>query len=191
MDPPEHQRHRALISVAFRQRTLARWEESLVRRLVDELIDEFVARGRTDLLREYTFGFPTKVIAGVLGLPEGDYEQFQHWAIGIMSVAHDWDYAIQCATELRTYLEPIVDARRSDPRDDLITDLVTAELDGEKLDDEEIYSFSANAAPSRHRDHLPIEQQSSLPAPYSSRPTRRREVRSLPHTASDRRRTSL
>jgi cytochrome P450 len=46
MDAPEHQRHRALVSVAFRQRTLDRWEESLVGRVVDELIDAFVDRGR-------------------------------------------------------------------------------------------------------------------------------------------------
>ena len=141
MDAPDHQRHRALVSVAFRQRTLVRWEESLVGRVVDELIDRFVERGHANLVSEYTFAFPAKVISGVLGLPEGDYEQFQRWAVGIITVFRDWDYAVQCSNELRAYLEDIVDARRTDPRDDLITDLVTAELDGEKLDDEEIYSF--------------------------------------------------
>jgi cytochrome P450 len=141
MDAPEHQAHRALVSVAFRQRTLARWEESLVGRVVDELIDEFVDRGSVDLAAEYTFGFPAKVISGVLGLPEADYQQFQQWAVGIITVFRDWDNAVRCSNELRAYLERIVDERRVTPLDDLITDLVTAELDGEKLDDEEIYSF--------------------------------------------------
>ena len=141
MDPPEHQRHRALVSVAFRQRTLTRWEESLVGRVVDELIDEFIDRGRANLVSEYTFGFPAKVIAGVLGLPEDDYEQFQRWAIGIINVSRDWERGVQCAGALREYLARIVDERREDPRDDLVTDLVTAELDGERLDDEEIFSF--------------------------------------------------
>jgi cytochrome P450 len=141
MDEPEHHRHRALVPVAFRQRTLARWEQSLVGRVVDELIDEFVDRGRVDLVSDYTFTFPAKVISGVLGLPEADYRQFQQWALGIMTVTTDWDRAVQCAGELRDYLARIVDERRDDPRDDLITDLVTAELDGEKLDDEEIFSF--------------------------------------------------
>jgi cytochrome P450 len=141
MDPPEHQRHRALVSVAFRQRTLTRWEESLVGRVVDELIDEFIDRGRANLVSEYTFGFPAKVIAGVLGLPEDDYEQFQRWAIGIINVSRDWERGVQCAGALREYLARIVDERRDDPRDDLVTDLVTAELDGERLDDEEIFSF--------------------------------------------------
>jgi len=77
----------------------------------------------------------------VLGLPEADYERFQEWAVGIITVFRDWNHALQCANELRAYLEPIVDARRVDPLEDLISDLVTAELDGAKLDDEEIYSF--------------------------------------------------
>jgi cytochrome P450 len=141
MDAPEHHRHRALVSVAFRQRTVARWEESLVRRVVDGLIDQFVDRRRANLVSDYTFPFPAKVIAGVLGLPEADYRQFQRWAVGIINVSRDWDRAVQCSRELRHYLARIVDTRRHDPREDLVTDLVTAELDGEQLDDEEIFSF--------------------------------------------------
>jgi cytochrome P450 len=127
--------------VAFRQRTLARWEESLVGRVVNDLIDKFIERGKADLVSEFTFAFPAKVISGVLGLPEEDYRQFQEWAVKIITVARDWDRAIQASNELRGYLNEIVDSRRRDPADDLITDLVTAELDGEKLDDDEIYSF--------------------------------------------------
>jgi cytochrome P450 len=141
MDEPEHHRHRALVSVAFRQRTLARWEESLVGRVIDDLVYGFVEHGEADLVSEFTFAFPAKVISGVLGLPEQDYQQFQRWAVGIISIGRDWDRAIECSNELREYLETIVDARRLRPQDDLISDLVTAELDGEKLDDDEIYSF--------------------------------------------------
>jgi len=141
MDAPEHHRHRALVSSAFRQTALARWEDALVRRVVDDLIDQFADRGRTDLARDYTFTFPARVIAGVLGLPEVDYPQFQEWAVGIINISRDWQRAIQCAGELRAYLTRIVAQRREEPRDDLVTDLVMAELDGEKLDEEEIYSF--------------------------------------------------
>jgi cytochrome P450 len=141
MDEPEHHRHRALVSVAFRQRAMARWEDALVGRVVGDLIDTFVDRGRVDLVPEFTFPFPAKVIAGVLGLPEEDYRQFQQWAVGIINVSRDWDRAVRCSNELRDYLTHIVDARRKEPRHDLVTDLVTVELDGEKLDDDEIYSF--------------------------------------------------
>jgi len=141
MDEPEHRHHRALVSVAFRQRTLARWEESLVGRVVDELIDVIVEQGCADLVSDFTFAFPAKVISGVLGLPEEDYQRFQDWAVGVISIGRDWERAVQCSTELREYLAEIVEARRLQPQHDLITDLVTAELDGEKLDDDEIYSF--------------------------------------------------
>ena len=141
MDEPEHHRHRALVSTAFGPRTVARWEESLVGRVVDELIDEFVDRGRVNLVSDYTFSFPAQVIAGVLGLPEEDYRQFQAWAVGIINVSRNWDRGVQCSRELRDYLARIVEERRRDPRDDLVTDLVTAELDGENLDEEEIFSF--------------------------------------------------
>jgi cytochrome P450 len=105
MDAPEHQRHRALVSVVFRLSTLARWDESLVGRVVNELIDGFIDRGRADLVAGYTFAIPAKVISGVLGLPEEDYEQFQRWAVGIITVFRDWDFAVQCSNELRDYLE--------------------------------------------------------------------------------------
>ncbi len=122
-------------------KALARWEDVLVRRVVGELLVAFEGRGGADLVAEYTFPFPAKVIAGVLGLPEADYLQFQEWAMGIIGIADDWPRAVACAGELRTYLTTIVEDRRIDPRDDLVSDLVTAELDGEALDDEEIYSF--------------------------------------------------
>jgi cytochrome P450 len=119
MDEPDHH-HRALVSVAFRQRTLARWEESLVGRVIDGLIDGFAERGNADLVSEFTFAFPAKVISGGLGLPEGDYEQFQRWAVGIISIGRAWDRAIKCSNELREYLAEIVEARRVSPQADLI-----------------------------------------------------------------------
>ena len=141
MDEPEHRRHRALVSTAFRNKTLAKWEETLVRAVVDELIDRFVDRGRADLVREFTFTFPVQVIARILGLPNEDHYQFQRWSLAIIGVGADFDRGLVASEELRTYLATIVEARRRQPQDDLISDLVLAELDGEHLDDEEIFSF--------------------------------------------------
>jgi len=141
MDEPEHRRHRALVSTAFRQRALARWEESLVRRIVDELIDGFADRGRADLVPEYTFLFPSKVVSGVLGLPQEDFRQFQQWAVAIISLHTNWDRGIAASEELKAYLARILEERRAHPADDVISDLARAELDGEHLDDKEIFSF--------------------------------------------------
>ena len=141
MDEPEHRRHRALVSTAFRQKMLARWEDDLVQRIVDELVDGFADRGRADLVRELTFRFPVQVIAGVLGLPREDYDQFQQWSVAIISVHAQWDRGVAASEAMRDYLATVLEDRRRHPREDLISDLACAELDGERLDDEEIYSF--------------------------------------------------
>ena len=141
MDEPEHRRHRNLVSTAFRHKTLERWEDELVRRVVDELVAEFRPAGRAELVKEFTFHFPSRVIAGVLGLPDEDYRTFQRWAVAIVGLYNDWDRGIKASVELKDYLAALLAERRADPHDDLISQLACAELDGEQLDDEEIFSF--------------------------------------------------
>jgi cytochrome P450 len=141
MDEPEHRRHRALVGTVFRQKMLVRWESELVRLVVDELIDTFVDAGRAELVRQFTFQFPAQVIGGVLGLPREDFPQFQVWASAIISVNSAWERGIAASTALKEYLAAVLDDRRAHPRADLVSDLAVAELDGERLDDEEIFSF--------------------------------------------------
>ena len=143
MDEPEHRHHRGLVAEAFRQKTLARWESELVSPVVDELIDAFVGRGngRAELVREFTFPFPVQVIARILGLPRSDYPRFQRWSLELISVGTDWDRGIAASEKLRDYFKEIVDRRRAEPADDLISDLAHAEIDGHTLSDEEIFAF--------------------------------------------------
>ena len=141
MDEPEHRQHRALVSPAFRTKVLAHWEEQLVGATVHRLLDAVVARGSADLVRELTFPFPVQVIARILGLPGEDYPRFQRWSLDLISVAVDFEKAVGASASLKEYFAGIVAERRRDPRDDLISDLVTAEVDGHTLDDEEIYAF--------------------------------------------------
>jgi cytochrome P450 len=141
MDEPEHRVQRALVSPTFRSKILQRWEEGLVRCVVDELIDGFADRGHADLVQELTFNFPVQVIAHILGLPRSDFPMFQRWAIAITSVTTNWDRGMAASEALRDYFATILDERRSHPADDLISELVQAEVDGRKLEDEEIYSF--------------------------------------------------
>ena len=141
MDEPEHKRHRHLVSHAFRSKALAHWEDDLIGDVIDELIDGFAARGRAELVREFTFRFPVQVIAEVLGVPRADNEKFHQWAVDIINVAAQPEAGIAAGAAMREYLVDFVEARRKDPGDDVISDLVTSEIDGELLDDEEIYSF--------------------------------------------------
>jgi cytochrome P450 len=146
MDEPEHRHHRGLVAEAFRHKTLARWESELVSAVVGELIDAIVDRageseGRAELVRELTFPFPVQVIARILGLPRGDYPRFQRWSLELISVGTDWERGIAASEKLRDYFKQIVDQRRAEPADDLISDLAHAEIDGHTLSDEEIFAF--------------------------------------------------
>jgi cytochrome P450 len=141
MDEPEHRAHRALVAPAFRPKLLARWEQGLVRRVVDELIDTLASRDRADLVRQLTFAFPVRVIARILGLPDRDTQQFQRWSIELISIFLDWDRGIRSLHELRNYFAEQVAERRAEPRDDLISELVTTEVDGARLDDDAVFAF--------------------------------------------------
>jgi cytochrome P450 len=141
MDEPEHRAVRTLVAGSFRSKILERWEEDLVARVVNELIDTFIDDGRTDLVRSVTFNFPAQVIARILGLPREDYATFQRWTLELTSVAANWERGIAASNSLRDYFAAVMAERRATPGDDLISDLVRAEVDGEHLTDEEIFSF--------------------------------------------------
>ena len=141
MDEPLHRVHRMLVSPAFRSRILERWEAELVRSVVDDLLDRIAGRGRADLVRALTFNFPVQVIARILGLPREEYPRFQRWTVELISVAANWERGTAASQNLRAYLLDFVDQRRREPGDDLISDLVVAEIDGKRLDDEDILAF--------------------------------------------------
>lgn len=141
MDEPEHGRHRALVSKAFTQKALAKWEDGLVRTVGNRLIDRFAGTGSADLVKEFTFPFPTQIIAGLLGLPREDFQQFQKWSISLLSFTINPERGRAASVALEQYFTPILAARRAEPRDDLISRLAVAEIDGERLTDPEIFSF--------------------------------------------------
>ncbi len=141
MDEPEHRAHRALVAPAFRPKLLARWEQELIGRVLDELIDTFAPLGRADLVRRLTFAFPVRVIARILGLPERDSAQFQRWSLELISMIVNWDRGVAATDALRAYFAERVGERRRQPRDDLISELVETEVDGQHLSDDEIFAF--------------------------------------------------
>jgi cytochrome P450 len=140
MDEPEHKRLRALVSVAFRQRSLAEWEP-FAESVVNGYLDQVVERGSAELVRELTFPYPIQVIAKILGVPPEDTAKFHEWAWWIINVAADPDRGLASSAAMKAYLAEVLEARRRDPGDDVISELVHAELDGEQLGDEEIFSF--------------------------------------------------
>lgn len=141
MEGTTHREHRNLVSAAFKMKSLAQWEPSIVRPICTALIDEFIEAGETDLIRHYTFEFPTRVIATLLGLPQEDLPMFRRRAVELISYTVDFQRAFEASAALQEYFLDQIELRKSKPTEDIIGDLVTAEIDGEKLSDEAIYSF--------------------------------------------------
>jgi cytochrome P450 len=137
----KHREHRNLVSAAFKSRALARWEPEIVRPICDALIDEFIETGTADLVRNYAFEFPTRVIARLLGLPDEDLPMFRKRAVELISYHVNYERAFEASAALKDYFVEQIEQRKSTPTEDIIGDLVTAEIDGEKLSDEAIYSF--------------------------------------------------
>lgn len=141
MGGKKHRDHRNLVSAAFKSKALARWEPTIVRPICNALIDEFIETGEADLVRQFTFEFPTRVIAQLLGLPAEDLPTFRKHAVALISYHVNYERAFEASAALKDYFVEQIEQRKSKPTEDIIGDLVTAEIDGEKLSDEAIYSF--------------------------------------------------
>ena len=137
----KHREHRNLVSAAFKSKALARWEPEIVRPICDALIDEFIDAGHADLVQNFTFEFPTRVIAKLLGLPADDLPTFRRRAVQLINYTIKYERAFEASAALKDYFLEQIEQRRTKPTEDIIGDLVTAEIDGEKLSDEAIYSF--------------------------------------------------
>jgi cytochrome P450 len=141
MDEPEHHTYRGLVQQAFSRKAMETWERELVRGVVDEMLDEIIDAKRGDLVRSLTFPFPVLVIARMLGLPREDLPAFHRQAVEMISAGFEFDRAIAASTALYEYFCAIIADRRTNPSDDVISVLVQAELDGQRLDDAQICSF--------------------------------------------------
>ena len=141
MDGREHRQHRSLVASAFRRRAIEDWTMALIEPTVHELIDRFAGKGHADLVREFTFQFPVRIIAKMLGIPSDDYGRFARLSIELISITVNVERGFAASAALRDYFSEIVAERRKEPREDLISKLVTAEVDGHQLDDEHVYGF--------------------------------------------------
>ena len=141
MHGKQHHDHRSLISKAFRQSALERWEPAVIDPICDHLVDDIKDDGAADLITAITLEFPTRVTAELLGLPEEDLDLFRRLSFDLISIYIDIEAGLNASVELQTYFQQQVDQRRSKMTNDVIGDLVGAEIDGEKLTDEAIISF--------------------------------------------------
>ncbi len=148
MEGRNHSRYRNLVAPEFRGRVLEDNFLPVIERNSAELLDTWRRDGQVDFVRQYTTWFPIKVIVDMLGLPASDHALFHRWytTINIYLANLAGDPEINAAGEqvredLEAYMLPVIADRRANPRDDLLTKLVHAQVDGERLGDIEIKSF--------------------------------------------------
>jgi cytochrome P450 len=147
LDEPEHQVYRKLHEYAFARPSMHRWESELVGPLVERTIDKLRGAKRANLVAEVFMPIPVRVIAALLGLPEADVPEFHRLGIDLLGFRADMDRALEASAKLREYFVGILAERRRDPRDDMVSVLAEAEVDGVRLSDEQIFGFMRNLLP--------------------------------------------
>jgi cytochrome P450 len=149
-DPPLHTKLRGIIMRTFTPRAIAALEPR-IRDLSRELLEPAIARGAMDVAADFAVPLPLMVIAEMLGIPAGERDPLKRWSEAILGLseavaggetARRVGGAFRDAkAEMRPCVLRWLVARRSDPKDDLLTRLVEAEVDGERLTDEDILGF--------------------------------------------------
>jgi cytochrome P450 len=141
MGGQEHRLNRALVSPAFRQRLMPGLVEPLLEPVAHELIDRVEASGEADLVADFTKRYPFIIITRMLGLPKHSEEEIRYWAMTMLDIQQEHSAAMKASHEFMAFVEPILQERRVDPGDDLLSTLATTEVEGERLTDEEIFNF--------------------------------------------------
>ncbi len=156
MDPPRHRQYRNLVSPTFTPRALAPLAER-ISAIVQELLDQVRHQGHMDVIADLAYPLPTTVIATMLGLPLSDRPRFKAWADALFSrqlsdeelfnspedldKRPEFQQANRAMDEMYGYFEQMLAERRRQPRADMISDLLAAEVEGEHLSQAEILSF--------------------------------------------------
>lgn len=150
LDPPRHTQLRALVSKAFTPGVVANLEPR-IRQLCGEFLDRVIERGQIDLAAEFSVPLPLSVIAELIGIPMEQRERFERWSDAILQLSYDLlgnedgtkakHLYRSVTTEMTAYLEVMIAGRRNTPKDDLLTKLIQAEVEGVKLSLKEIVNF--------------------------------------------------
>ncbi len=144
LDPPQHTQLRKLISAAFAPKLINALRPKVQQR-VDELIDVIAKTGNIRVIEDLAYPLPAIIIAEMLGLPPEDRNKCKEWSdviaafFGALQMTPDIIERTQsCVEEMNTYFRGLLEQRRTDPKEDMLTSLLQAEVDGEKLSEDEV-----------------------------------------------------
>ena len=150
MDPPDHNRLRKLVGRAF---TAGRVESarSRIQHIVGRLVDELIDNGQPgELMESLAWPLPITVICELLGVPVADQVHFRAWTDQILAISGDGESVGRAHSELAEYLRKLIAERRNQPADDLLSQLVPATEDGDRLTEDELITFGVTVLVAGH-----------------------------------------
>ncbi|MGW0045548.1 cytochrome P450 [Rhodococcus sp. NPDC003348] len=138
-DPPQHTKLRKLVQKSISPKRVRAMRESAVE-FANHLIDEMMAKGApANLVHDYAVALPIQMLANLLGVPPEDRPKFQKWSSATLAVANmPEEEVVANMTELVGYMMALIDERRKNPREDLLSDLTSAQHKDDTLTDAEI-----------------------------------------------------
>ncbi|MDJ0775479.1 MAG: cytochrome P450 [Mastigocoleus sp. MO_167.B18] len=168
-EPPNHTRLKSLVSKAFTPRVVENLRP-MVYQLADGLLDKVHAQGKMNLVEEYAFPLPIMVIAIMLGADPEDRDLFRQWALALQNASASrlkpppeiYEKAEKASREFIDYFKPIIASRRAKPQDDLISNLVKAADEGDKLTDEEIVATCTHLLTAGHETTVNLIAKGTL-----------------------------
>jgi cytochrome P450 len=142
MDPPGHTKHRGILQKVFTPKVV-REQEPEIRLAMNGLVDRIVEAGACDFVEDIAVDFPLLVVADLLGVPQEDRRQLFAWTNTFADTSVTPEQGTAVLMEIATYVMALVADRRASPRDDLVSALIAAEIDGEQLNDLEVTAHFA------------------------------------------------
>ncbi|MGP3990918.1 cytochrome P450 family protein [Streptomyces sp. 3N207] len=139
-DPPEHGRLRTLVNKAFTPRAVERLRPR-ISEICDELLDALEGKTHVDLLAAYAVPLPVKVICELLGIPQADREMFRAWSNTLVSALPP-EVVNEASAAMEQYLHGLVAAKAKEPREDMLSALVHAQVSGHRLSEDELVSMA-------------------------------------------------
>jgi cytochrome P450 len=140
LDPPVHTKYRKIVNGPFSPGNVRRLEDD-IRRVTTQLLDEIEVGVEFDFLESFARPFPSTVFCALFGLPAGEWRRFVTWTEMLLHSA-DTDVRDRATRDVREYLRGLVREREARPREDLLSELVHAEVDGARLSEDELLDFA-------------------------------------------------
>lgn len=141
MSGAEHRANKALVTSPFLPGKARAYIEGIIEPIANELLDRIEGQDEVEFIEAFTRPYPFKIITHLLGIPVADEPLFLHWAVKLIDFPWDPEGALAAKQGFTDYMTPLIDQRRTAPGGDFISMLVSAEHDGERLDNEAILSF--------------------------------------------------